>query len=650
MCWSILEPFKIDRPMTIQPTSILCVLALAGATPTVSGQEEVAQYLRTIHGLDTPRAVAVGPMDRIWVTDSGRDRVLGYGSDGQPLITLGSRGRGPGQMLDPRGICVADDGRVYVADTGNHRVLAFDQAGEFEFAIGELGSESGAFHTPLGLALDKDRLFVCDAGNERVQIFTHAGEPIGALEPTTPFERPVDVAVDGNGLIAVADAGAYRCIVFDNAGREISRFGDAGYFPGLFSLMAGVETFRDRIYVSDAENHRVQEFSREGELLQKWGLHAIRPREGRGKLHYPAQLAIAPSGEFSVLCEPFDDRVQIFGRGEEVVEGGDVFRLINTQPSPHYGFRLAGSGHWLLIAEPETQELLVFDTQIPEPRLVSKVGGFGRRMGQFHGPDGIHIDGEAQTVVVTERAGRRLQTLVLRVDPEAEVAFDREMPGFVRMLDFDLLGRSVAGETLEWTIEPSAVTRDGDGRIFLLDARNERVHVLSPGLAPLFSFGGHGDGPGQLRGPSDLELSPDGKRVFVVDALNRRVQVFDSEGQFQFSFDGTPGLPFDRPFGIAVAADGKLFITDTGSHVLRIFDADGKPAGSVGGKGIRRSKFFKPRGVEVDGRGRVVVIDHGNHRAQMFSQAGEYLGCFGARLYTRPARLPHTFDPSDYEE
>ncbi|MFT5049030.1 MAG: DNA-binding beta-propeller fold protein YncE [Chlamydiales bacterium] len=639
--------------MTIRSTYALTLLALAFFAPfqtALPAQEEVARYRTTLRGIDTPRALAVGPGDRIWVAESGRDRVRVFDPDGTDFVTIGERGHAPGQLLDPRGVCVTDDGRAYVADTGNHRIQAFDAAGEFEFEIGGLGSTNGSFHTPLGLALGEDRLLVCDAGNARVQMFSRAGEWMGELQPELPFVRPIDVTVDGTGRIVVADAGAYSCVTFDDEGHETSRFGDIGYFPGLFSLIAGVETYRDRIYVSDAENHRVQEFSPEGELLHKWGLHAIRPREGRGKLHYPSQLAIAPSGEFSVLCEPFDDRVQIFGRGEEVVEGGDVFRTINTQPSPHYGFRAAASGHWLLIAEPETQELLVFDTQIPEPRLVSKIGGYGRNMGQFHDPDGIHLDGESRSVVVTERTGRRLQTLILRVDPEADVAFDREMASFVRMLDFDRLGRSVAGVELEWTIEPGAVTRDRAGRIFLLDGRNERVHVISPELSPLRSFGGHGEGTGELWGPSDLELSPDEKRLYVVDAFNRRVVVFAPDGRALFSFDGAPGQGFDRPYGIAVAPSGKLFITDTGSHRVFMFDMDGKPTGSFGGEGIQRGEFFKPRGVEIDGRGRVVVIDHGNHRAQLFSQDGEYLDSFGARLYTKPARLPESYDAGDYEE
>ena len=29
---------------------------------------------------------------------------------------------------------------------------------------------------------------------------------------------------------------------------------------------------------------------------------------------------------------------------------------------------------------------------------------------------------------------------------------------------------------------------------------------------------------------------------------------------------------------------------------------------------------------------------------------GEYVNSFGSRFYTKPARLPQTYDPQDYEE
>ena len=647
----------LSLALTLAPTGTANAAPSQGPD-SVDPEDDVARYQSTLSGLDSPRAVAIDERDLVWVVESGAARVRAFDAAGEERMRIEGTG-----LAHPGGIAVAA-GLVYVADTGNHRVEVFDVRGpepRWIQSIGKLGSAPGHLHSPAGLAANEERLYVCDPGNGRVQIFARgeskgAGQQlaghqlIGELKPQAPFEKPIDVALDSEGRVVVGDAGSYRCIVFDPQGRETGRFGDVGWFPGLFSLIGGVAISRDRIYVADAENHRVQEFSFAGELLLKWGLHAIRPREGRGKLHYPAHLTISPSGKLAAIAEPYDDRVQLFGPGNEIVEGGDVFRQNSTQPSPHYGFRASGSGNWLAVAEPETHELLIFDTQIDTPRLVSRVGGYGDRMGLFHSPSGVHLDGDSQTVIATERDGRRLQAFELQVDPQADVAFDREMARFVRMLDFDRLEGRFAGTELEYKIEPTAITRDGDSQIYLIDARNERILVLSPKLVPLRSFGGHGTELGKFRRPTDITLDPSGERVYVVDSGNRRVQAFTIAGRALFAFDGSPGERFVDPFGIAMGANGRIFVTDTGSDRLLWFDAEGKPAGAMGGRGIQRSRFYKPRDVEIDGRGRVVVIDHGNHRAQLFSSDGEYLDCFGARLYTRPARLPETYDPADYKE
>ena len=62
-------------------------------------------------------------------------------------------------------------------------------------------------------------------------------------------------------------------------------------------------------------------------------------------------------------------------------------------------------------------------------------------------------------------------------------------------------------------------------------------------------------------------------------------------------------------------------------------------------------QFHRPRGLDTDAEGNVVVLDHGNHRVQWIDTDGQYVDVFGARLYTKPARLPHTIerDPGEVE-
>jgi len=55
-------------------------------------QDDVARYRATVPDLETPRAVAVGPDGRIWVAESGADRVRAFAPDGTELYLVAPDG------------------------------------------------------------------------------------------------------------------------------------------------------------------------------------------------------------------------------------------------------------------------------------------------------------------------------------------------------------------------------------------------------------------------------------------------------------------------------------------------------------------------------------------------------------------------------
>ena len=624
---------------------------LSGAPDPPVREDPLGSHVRTLAQLHGPRAVAIGWDGRVVVAETGAHRVRVFGRDGVELLAFGARGSAPGELLFPSGVAVTGTGVLFVADTGNHRVQVFDAAGGFVREWGGFGAADGRFHTPHGLAVRAGQVAVADERNGRVQVFDHEGRHLRSIGAGR-LARPTDVAFDGEGRLFVTDQDLNRVVVFDAAGHFLREWGDWGWYQGLFSTPSGIAVANGSVFVADLENHRVQVFDRAGELEYKWGLHAIRPREGRGMLHYPAHLAVSPSGDLAALAEPFDDRVQLFGpRSATQDEEDQAWRRQGVgQPAPHYGPDMDAAGAYMTIVEPESRSILVYDMQWTEPRLVSRVGGYGSAMGLFLRPTGVFL-GVDRTLVACDAGSRRLQVVRLRVDPADEVGQDAAMPAFVKMLDFDRLGRRLGAEVLEWSIEPVAVTRDAEGRFFVLDGRNERIFVFDEKLGYERSFGGHGTAPGRFRAPTGLRFSPAGDRLYVVDAHNRRIQAFAPDGTFQFAFGAdAEGRALELPHGVAVGADGSVFVTDAGASRVVKYDADGRFRAAWGGPGIRRLEFQEPRSIAVDGRGQLIVLDHANHRIQWMTQAGEYLGSAGSRLYTKPARLPETYDPADYEE
>jgi len=77
---------------------------------------------------------------------------------------------------------------------------------------------------------------------------------------------------------------------------------------------------------------------------------------------------------------------------------------------------------------------------------------------------------------------------------------------------------------------------------------------------------------------------------------------------------------FSRPAGIAVDAEGSLYVADSGKSVIYVLDAnDGKLLESIGRFGWRAGEFDSPADIALDARLRLYIADSGNNRVQRFS-------------------------------
>ena len=79
----------------------------------------------TTGSLKAPEGVDVNELGRVYVADTGQDRVVIFSSAGDSLLAFGARGSGLGSFREPTDIAVARDGKIYVVDTGNHRIQKF---------------------------------------------------------------------------------------------------------------------------------------------------------------------------------------------------------------------------------------------------------------------------------------------------------------------------------------------------------------------------------------------------------------------------------------------------------------------------------------------------------------------------------------------
>jgi DNA-binding beta-propeller fold protein YncE len=127
--------------------------------------------------------------------------------------------------------------------------------------------------------------------------------------------------------------------------------------------------------------------------------------------------------------------------------------------------------------------------------------------------------------------------------------------------------------------------------------------------------------PGTFNEPWGIAIAPDGS-VYVTDTWNHRIEKFTSAGKFInawgiFGQGETPDS-FYGPRGLAVDSEGRVYVTDTGNKRIAVFDANGKFITQFGSAGLDPGQFDEPVGIAVDKNGKVYVVDTWNQRVQTF--------------------------------
>jgi len=119
-----------------------------------------------------PSRIAIGPNDRIYVSDAYNNRVQVFDTDGRWLQSIGGLGLWGGRFRVAAGISAARDGSLFVGDFYNNRIQHFGKNGRFLDAWGESGSKPGQFAGPTGVAVGpQNNVYVADWGNHRIQRF-----------------------------------------------------------------------------------------------------------------------------------------------------------------------------------------------------------------------------------------------------------------------------------------------------------------------------------------------------------------------------------------------------------------------------------------------------------------------------------------------
>lgn len=133
---------------------------------------------------------------------------------------------------------------------------------------------AGLFMMPHQIAIGPGGdTWIVDAGLHRVFRFDTEGKQLQSLGGNVMrFNMPTDIAFLSDGSFVVSDGYVNsRIVKFDPRGKPVAAWGTKGDGPLQFQTPHSVTVDdRDRIYVADRENNRVQVLSATGEFLAAW--------------------------------------------------------------------------------------------------------------------------------------------------------------------------------------------------------------------------------------------------------------------------------------------------------------------------------------------------------------------------------------------
>lgn len=595
------------------------ILTQSSASYTTTKQDGLGTATRW----NLPSGVAVNSSYALFVADTGNGRIRVIVNDvvttlaggGLSLVsnTVAANGVGTNALfINPYGLAINSSGFIYIAE-GGHRIRLLSPSGAVTTlagsgSAGAVDGTAATFNMPYAIALDSsNRCYIADGSNNKIRVLftnltvvTLAG---GNLSGTTAgfadgvgtsglFNAPHGVAIDSFGTVYVADTtnnkirkisnGVVATLAGGGATKIAAGFTDGTGTNALFNIPWGVAVDASG-FVFVSEQNKVRRISPSGTTITLAGPYAGGSGSGTNGIGTAATFTFPRGITTDALGNVF------------VADGGyhKIRAIVNVSCT---------AGNYVTLNPPACVPCL---------------------------------PGSSSATVASYFACPACAGGSYNVATGSSAACTLCPVGTFS----SVLG---AASLSEAACQPSA-------------AVPQSVVTVAGGYATE-SWGGFSDGAGTFalfREPRGIVVNAAGV-LFVSDSSNHRIRLvlantsvlrLSGLGTFGAADGAASSAQFYYPYGIAVAANGFVYVADKTYHKIRLIFLNGTTVTLAGGAtskfatgavdGIGSAALFSsPSGLTLDIAGNVYVADTGNNLIRRVSADGTVTTLAGGRTAT----------------